>query len=86
MTTGARGLFSRRFNFKQQRGVRRYRAAGAAFAISDGCGAGQFGFAADFHALHAFGPAFDDAAQGEFDGLTAFVGAVKFAAIEEVPR
>jgi len=74
---------AQQLNFKQQCGVGRNHAPGAAFAIGDGCGAGQLGFAAHLHALHAFGPAFDDAVQGELDGLVAFVGAVKFAAIGE---
>ncbi len=43
----------------------------------------EFDFAAFFAELEAFRPAADHAAEWEFDGLIAFVGAVKLGAVEE---
>ena len=71
------------FHFKQERGVGRNHIACAARAVSDCCGAGEFGFAADFHFLHALGPAGNHAAQRKVDRLVALIRAVKFAAVGE---
>jgi len=49
-------------------------------------GAGELGLAADLHALHAFGPARDDAAEWELRRLVALVRAVEFAAVREGAR
>jgi hypothetical protein len=54
---------------------------GTSCAIGNVGWAGQFGLATDFHQLHTFGPAGNDAIQGKFNGLIALVGAVKFFAI-----
>src|ERR1039458_930537 len=69
------------FDFENQGG-----AAGdgraALIAVGQIAGADQGGFAADLHALHAFGPALDDAVQGELRGLIALVGAIEFGAVD----
>src|ERR1017187_1743573 len=52
-------------------------------AVGDVGGADQTRFAAHLHALHAFGPALDNAVERELSGLIALVGAVELGAVEQ---
>ncbi len=58
-------------------------AGSASFAVGEGVGDDEFSFAAHFHGADAFGPAGDDAVEGEGGGGTAIDGAIEFCAVVE---
>src|SRR5512134_116908 len=74
---------SDQFHFKNECGMGRNGATGAAGAVAESGGDDELTLATDFHALHAFVPSLDHASstQGKREGLTSINGAVELVPV-----
>src|ERR1019366_5139516 len=70
-------------DFENQRGSARNRGRVAVVPVRDVGRAHQPGLSTYLHLLHAFGPAFNHAAQRELRGLIALVRAVKLRSVDQ---
>src|ERR1019366_5544709 len=69
------------FDFEVERGAPRNRGRVPHVAVGDVRRAYQHRFAAHFHTLHAFRPAFADAVERELGGFVPLVGTVELGAV-----